>query len=254
MLVIDDLTGGPRLEPEGIDGKRKQSRVDSPLEEVSDGGGFCRENQSLAREFRLGSSLLINHTFCGETYDRFVHRTLLLLAGAIFLFFRRRTVDKSSIKNRSAGKTPNTVQQLTTKNAAAAIGGSKARRVFPDGQGGFSIKTVLSLNAVDAGSCRPREGNKRPVTASAREINRLDKGGLNSGAVASLKGRDKTKRKAFVPKGERGGKKVKKISSNASAATAGGKGGNFGGGSCVAEGASSRSLNELMTGGLAARR
>lgn len=40
MLVIDDLTGDPCLEFGGIDGKRKQSRVDFPLKEVSEGTNF----------------------------------------------------------------------------------------------------------------------------------------------------------------------------------------------------------------------
>lgn len=163
-------------------------------------------------------------------------------------------MDISFINSRSVGKTSNTVLQSMTKSAAAAIGGSKARRVLPDGQGGFCIKTVLSLNAAGAGPCRSREGNKRLVTSSAREINRVDKGGLNSGSIASLKGKDKTKRKAFAPKGGRVGKKAKKISSNATAAIAGGERGNIGGGSCAAQGAGSRSLDELMAGGLAARR
>lgn len=165
-------------------------------------------------------------------------------------------MDLSSIKSRSAGKPSNTVQQSTTKSAAAAVGGSKARRVLPNGQGGFSIETAPPLNAAGAGPCRPKEGNKRPVTSISREINRLDKRGLNSGAVANLKGRDKVKRKAFVPNGGRGrgGKKAKKIPSNASAATASGKRGNVGGGSCAVRGAGSKSLDELMTGGLAARR
>lgn len=40
VLVIDDLTGDPCLEFGGIDGKRKQSRVDFPLKEVSEGTNF----------------------------------------------------------------------------------------------------------------------------------------------------------------------------------------------------------------------
>ena len=139
--------------------------------------------------------------------------------------------------------------------------GVRERRVLPDGQGGFIIATTRSTSS--AGPCRTRGGEKLPLSSSAPETYRENREGVNGAPDLSSKDKLKAKvqTKAFVPMNGRGnpGKRAKKTSSlnsgpSSIAVTCRGKSISIAGGRGGVRGREPRSLDELMNGGLAARR